>query len=86
VVERSVEDTVATDVDWPLVCAAAGLRVGYYEAPHLTYVEGNGLDDPSSPSSPPEPDPGDLRAWLLRLRVCGWMADAMAAHAPPVAR
>ena len=88
IVERSTVDTVATDVDWPLLCAAAGLRVGYEEAAHLTYVEGNHLGEPGaarpdhSHDEPDEPDPGDARAWLLRLRVCGWMADAMAPYLP----
>ena len=78
IVERSTVDTVATDVDWPLLCASAGLRVAYEEAAHLTYVEGNALDDGEAG----EPSPGDARAWLLRLRVCGWMSDAMAAYLP----
>jgi hypothetical protein len=83
IVERSTVDTVATDVDWPLLCATAGLRVGYEEAAHLTYVEGNALDDPGGPTGD-GPDPGDARAWVLRLRACGWMSDAMAAYLPPL--
>jgi hypothetical protein len=83
IVERSTVDTVATDVDWPLLCASAGLRVGYVEAAHLTYVEGNALDDRDGGADEDAgPDPGDARAWLLRLRVCGWMSDAMAAYLP----
>jgi hypothetical protein len=78
VVGRSTVDTIATDVDWPLRCAADGLRVGYHVGAHLTYREGNRLGaGPADPS-----DPGAARAWLGRLRICGWMSEAMAAYLP----
>jgi hypothetical protein len=69
-------DTLGSDVEWPLLCAAAGLAVDHYEAAHLSYEEGNVLDaEPADPA-----DPGAAGAWLTRLRICGWMADAMAPY------
>ena len=74
IVEQGKVDTLATDVEWPLLCAAAGgLVVDHVEAAHLSYEEGNALvPHPADPD-----DPGTAAAWLGRLRICGWMADAM---------
>jgi hypothetical protein len=72
-------DTLGTDVEWPLLCrATGGLVVDYLEAAHLSYEEGNALvPEPADPAAP-----GSAQAWVLRLRVCGWMADAMAPYVP----
>ncbi len=77
IVEEGEVDTLGTDVEWPLLCrAAGGLAVDYLGAAHLSYEEGNVLVPP-----PADPEaPGSAQAWLLRLRVCGWMADAMAPY------
>jgi hypothetical protein len=78
IAERATVDTLGTDVEWPLLCHAEGLAVDYDEAPHLSYEEGNVLvPEPADPT-----DPGAPRAWLTRLRICGWMADAMTPYLP----
>jgi hypothetical protein len=79
IVEDGEVDTLGSDVEWPLLCdRAGGLVVEYLEAPHLSYEEGNLLDaEPADPAAP-----GTPAAWLGRLRICGWMADAMAPYLP----
>lgn len=74
IVEDGRVDTLGTDVEWPLLCrAAGGLVVEHVEAAHLSYEEGNALVPERA-----DPDaPGTAAAWLGRLRICGWMADAM---------
>lgn len=74
IVDKGQVETLGTDVEWPLLCGAAGgLVVEHVEAAHLSYEEGNVLvPEPADPDAP-----GTAAAWLGRLRICGWMAEAM---------
>jgi hypothetical protein len=71
--EKSSIDTIATDVDWPLLCMEAGLVVEYQESRSLNYRPGTLLHEPKADPD----DRGSAASWLFRLRIAGWMAEAM---------
>ena len=64
-------DTLANDVEGPLLARRAGLRVGYAQSEALFYrtIEDFGADRDSGDDDPLQ--------WIRRLEFAGMMATAM---------
>ncbi|HEY9012362.1 MAG TPA: hypothetical protein VIN06_15245 [Devosia sp.] len=76
IVESSQIDTLANDVEWPLLARQAGLRLGYTESDALIYrtIEEFGEPTDTGDNSPLQ--------WIRRLEFAGLMADAMRRFLP----
>lgn len=70
-VENSQVDSIANDVEWPLLVERLGYRVGYAEAHGLSY---RAIDEYGSPA-----DSYDNNAlqWIRRIEIAGEMARTM---------
>lgn len=71
VVRRSAVDTLANDVEWPLLVRQAGLRLGYVESDALFYRTIEEFGDAADSGD------GDPLQWIRRLEFAGMMASAM---------
>jgi len=71
IVEHSQVDTLANDVEWPLLARQAGLRLGYVQSDALFYrtIEDFGADEDSGD--------GDPMQWIRRLEFAAMHAGAM---------
>jgi hypothetical protein len=71
IVTQSHLDTLANDVEWPLLARRAGLRLGYARSDALSYRTIEEFGDPA--------DTGDNEAlqWIRRLEFAGQFATAM---------
>jgi hypothetical protein len=71
VVRHSRIDTIANDVEWPLLAERLGYRVGYAAAHGLSYrtIDEYGADADSYD--------GDALQWIRRIEMAGEMARAM---------
>jgi hypothetical protein len=63
VVERSTEDTIANDVEWPLVVEAAGLDLAWFAADGLDYRVRQDFD---APADGRDHDPAE---WIERVEL-----------------
>ena len=71
IVSQSRVDTLANDVEWPLLARRAGLRLGYAQSDALFYrtVEEFGADEDSGDADPLQ--------WIRRLEFTAMHASAM---------
>ena len=78
IIEHSNEDSIANDLEWPLLCEQYGLSLGYVEADGLLYETnqqyGEGSEDDKD---------GDPRAWITRMRMAALNAEVMARYLDP---
>lgn len=71
IVRSAKEDSIANDVEWPLLAERAGFRLGYAAADGLTYRT---MEEFGAPA-----DSGDARAenWIKRIELAALHASAM---------
>ncbi|GLQ57485.1 hypothetical protein [Devosia nitrariae] len=71
IVTQSTVDTLANDVEWPLLARQAGLSVGYAESDALFY---RAIEEFGAPADTGDDDP---LQWIRRLEFAGLMASAV---------
>ncbi|MBS0471246.1 MAG: hypothetical protein JSR60_09255 [Proteobacteria bacterium] len=71
VVARSREDSIANDVEWPLLAEAAGLAIGYVAADELHYRT---MEEFGAPADTLD---GDPLQWIRRIEIAASHAAAM---------
>jgi hypothetical protein len=76
VVEQSRVETLANDVEWPLLARQAGLRLGYVQSDALFYrtIEGFGAEMDESDNEPLQ--------WIRRLEFAAQHASVMRSFLP----
>jgi hypothetical protein len=84
IVERSRDDTVGSDCSWPLLCRAAGLRLGYLETEGLEFETldrfGDEIAALGGPQAWLERFDADPRQWAARLELARAEIDSAIAH------
>lgn len=71
VVAKSGVDSIANDVEWPLLAEQLGYRIGYAEAHGLSYRT---IDEYGAAADSYD---GDALQWIRRIEMAGEMARAM---------
>ena len=71
IVHESREDSIANDVEWPLLAEQLGLSLGYVAAEGLYYRTMDGFDAPA------DTEDGDPLHWIRRLEIAARQAAAM---------
>lgn len=74
VVEKGAEDTIANDVEWPLVVEAAGLDLAWFAADGLTYRVCQDFD---APADERDHDPAE---WIDRVELAAGHVRVLKAH------
>jgi hypothetical protein len=85
IVGRSTDDTVGSDCSWPLLCRAAGLRLGYLETEGLEFETldrfGDEIAGLGGPQAWLERLDADPRQWAMRLELARAEVEAAITHA-----
>jgi hypothetical protein len=76
-VARCAEETIGSDVAWPLHAKAAGMRLGFRHADGLGYRH---RDDFDADSDARDADPAE---WVRRIRIAALHAQAMVPYLGP---
>jgi hypothetical protein len=71
IVRESREDSIANDVEWPLLAERLGLSLGYVAADGLYYRTMDGFDAPT------DTEDGDALQWIRRIEIAAVQASAM---------
>ena len=77
IVEHGRVDSIANDVEWPLLAGRLGHRIGYAEADGLSYRT---IDEYGEAADSYDQDP---LQWLRRIEMAGEMAKAMRPYLDP---
>jgi hypothetical protein len=71
IVEQGREDTIASDVEWPLLIERAGLQIGYREADALSYRVRKDFEADADRRD------GDPLLWIQRIELANLHAAVM---------
>ncbi|MDA1300127.1 MAG: hypothetical protein O2868_08605 [Proteobacteria bacterium] len=75
IVDSSIEDTAANDVDWPLLCLSHGLSTQYLSAEGLIYQTNHAYAGDEA-----DAEDSDVRAWAQRVRLANHASEAISRY------